>query len=529
MSEFGSYSNIIYTEADSPARWLAFGEEFIEEHMPVGTRVIFPQPPIAGLANPEAAIRHAINHPENSDPLFALLKPGMKVTIAIDDVSVPLPPMVTPDVRQTMLEIVLGLMADFGVEDIHIIVATAFHRRMTGPEVRRMVGSKIFGEYWPKRLYNLDAEDPEQMTFLGTTEHGEDVEINRRAVESDLVVYLNVNLVPMDGGHKSVAVGLSGYRSLKAHHNPDAIRKSNSYMDPYASELHNSVNRQGEIVEKHCKIFRIETVLNNRMYPSQLDFFFKPEEQWTGLDRTKFQGMKYALSKLPRAARRKVLHSTPAPLELIGVYAGETVAAHKKTIERCFDQYAVKVEGQADILIVGIPHISPYNVYSILNPLLVQVMALGYIHNMYRGKPLLKKGGTLIITHPCYDEFHAEHHPSYIEFFNRLLPETRDAHTLQRRYEKEFAHNPNYIQMYRYGHAYHGVHPFYMWYWGENGRQHVGRVIAAGAESPHVPERLGWEWSPDLSTAIEMAKDSAPGSPEITHLHFPPMMICDVS
>ena len=42
------------------------------------------------------------------------------------------------------------------------------------------------------------------------------------------------------------------------------------------------------------------------------------------------------------------------------------------------------------------------------------------------------------------------------------------------KYEAEFAHNPTYIHMYRYGHAYHGVHPFYMWYWGEPGRQHVG-------------------------------------------------------
>ncbi len=524
-----TFQNIIYTEADSPARWLPFGEEFIEEHMPVGTRVIFPNPPIEGLANPAAAIRHAINHPIDCEPLYAMLKPGMKITIAVDDISVPLPPMVLPDIRQVMLEIVLQLLADYGVDDIHIIIATAFHRRMSGPEVKRMVGAKIFGEYWPKKLYNLDVEDPEQMTHLGATELGEEVEINRRAVESDLVIYLNLNLVPMDGGHKSVAVGLSGYKSLRAHHNPDAIRKSDSYMDPYASELHNSVNRQGKIVQEHVNIFTIETIVNNRMYPKALDFFHKNEEQWSSADRAKFQAMKWGLSRMPRAARRKVLHSTPAPLELIGVYAGRTEAVHKLTIERCFDQYAVKVDGQADILVVGIPHISPYNVYSILNPVLVQCMALGYIHNMYRGKPVLKKGGTLIVTHPCYDEFHAGHHPSYIEFFNRLLPETRDAHVLQRRYEEEFAKNPNYIQMFRFGNAYHGAHAFYMWYWGENGRQHVGRVIAAGAESPHVPERLGWEWAPDVKTALEMAKESAPPSPDITMFHFPPIMICDVT
>jgi hypothetical protein len=38
-------------------------------------------------------------------------------------------------------------------------------------------------------------------------------------------------------------------------------------------------------------------------------------------------------------------------------------------------------------LISGIPDISPYNVYSALNPILVQVMALGYHFNMYRNKP----------------------------------------------------------------------------------------------------------------------------------------------
>ena len=40
---------------------------------------------------------------------------------------------------------------------------------------------------------------------VGRTDRGEDVEINRRAAESDLLVYVNINLVAMDGGHKSRA------------------------------------------------------------------------------------------------------------------------------------------------------------------------------------------------------------------------------------------------------------------------------------------------------------------------------------
>jgi len=81
----------------------------------------------------------------------------------------------------------------------------------------------------------------------------------------------------------------------------------------------------------------------------------------------------------------------------------------------------------------------------------------------YRNKPLLKKGGVMIVHHPCYDEFDHNFHPSYIEFFHRLLPETRDSFVLREKYEREFANNPSYVEMYRRGNAYHGAHPFFMW------------------------------------------------------------------
>ena len=43
--------------------------------------------------------------------------------------------------------------------------------------------------------------------MVGKTEKGEDVEVNRRVAESDLLVYVNINLVAMDGGHKSTSTG----------------------------------------------------------------------------------------------------------------------------------------------------------------------------------------------------------------------------------------------------------------------------------------------------------------------------------
>src|SRR3954465_13784632 len=191
-------SHIVMTEKGSPPRVLFSGEDILTEDLPVGTRVIFPRPPLEPVPNVKAAIRWALNHPEGMDPLHALLRPGMKVTIAIDDISLPLPPMVTPDIRQTVLEIVLELLADSGVDDVHLIIANALHRRMTEAEMKRMVGQKIWDEFYPERYYNHDAEDPDGIVEMERSSAGEVVAMNRRAAESDLLIYININLVPMD-------------------------------------------------------------------------------------------------------------------------------------------------------------------------------------------------------------------------------------------------------------------------------------------------------------------------------------------
>ncbi len=522
-------SHIVIQERGSPPRVMFSGEDLLVEDLPEGTRVVFPRPPLQGVPNVKAAIRYAINRPENMDPLHALLTPQMKVTIALDDISLPLPPMRTPDVRQTVLEVVLELLADSGVDDVHIIIATGLHRRMTEGEMKRMVGQKIFDAYYPDRYYNHDAEDPDGILELERTSHQEVVAINRRAAESDLLIYVNINLVPMDGGHKSVGTGLANYASLRSHHNAQTIRDTESYMEPSKSALHRSTDRIGRVIDKSLKVFHIETSINNRMFGEPVGFLMKKEEEYTEFDRLKLLGMRAALKRTPRPLKRKLFSQIFSPYSVTGVFAGATEPTHQKTLELSWKQYAVPLKGQSDIVIYGIPYVSPYNVNSILNPLLVQVMALGYLFNLNRGIPVVKKGGVIIFTHPCFDEFDPDHHPSYIEFFNRCLPESRDAKVLEHKYEREFAENPSYVHLFRKGNAYHGVHPFYMYYWGENGRQWAGKVIAAGAENTHVPSMMGWERTDTLSEAIEVARGYMGRSASITFLHLPPILQADVA
>jgi lactate racemase len=520
---------VVTLDTRSAPRTLFSGDQLVEVDLPTGTRVIYPKPPLAPLKDVDAAIRYAINHPYNCEPLYAKLRPGMKVTLAVDDISLPLPPMRRPDVRERVLTIVLDMLADHGVDDIEIIIATSVHRRMKAAEVRHVVGDKIFNAYWPKKLYNHDAENLANMKYIGTTDMGEEVELNKRAVDSDLVIYVNLNLVPMDGGHKSVAVGLCGYRSLRAHHNPKVMRECHSYMDPSSSALATSVERMGRLTNKKLNVFTIESTINNRMFDRPLEFLAKNEDDLTSSEKTALRALRFTLSKLPQPAREAIFQRVPSPYGVTGVFAGETEAVHAHTMKRSYEQYLVPVVGQADILITGIPYISPYNVNSFLNPLLVQVMADGYLFNLYKGVPMVKKGGTMIIMHPCTDQFDGEHHAPYIEFVHRLLPETRDAMELHQKYEAKFAANPAYIEMYRAGHAYHPTHPFFMWYWGEAGRQHLGRMIVVGADNEYIPSLMGWETARSMDEALRMAKTTAPAQPEILALHSPPILMAEMS
>ena len=167
---------------------------------PGRSRVIYPAEPLEPLDDIEGAIRHALLDPDgDSEPLPALLRPGMKLTIAFDDISLPLPPMKRPDIRQRVIEQVLDLAAAAGVDDVELIAALALHRRMTESELRHAVGDRVYDSFAPHGLlYNHDAEDPDNLAFLGTTDQGEEVEINKRAAESDLLVYVNINIV-VDG------------------------------------------------------------------------------------------------------------------------------------------------------------------------------------------------------------------------------------------------------------------------------------------------------------------------------------------
>jgi hypothetical protein len=68
-----------------------------------------------------------------------------------------------------------------------------------------------------------------------------------------------------------------------------------------------------------------------------------------------------------------------------------------------------------------------------------------------------------------------------------------------------------------------------MWYWGENGRQHLGRVIVVGADNEYIPKLFGWETAPSREDALYRAKGGENRSLSVTALHVPPIIMGDVT
>ena len=186
------------------------------------------------------------------------------------------------------------------------------------------------------------------------------------------------------------------------------------------------------------------------------------------------------LAVAPKRMRHKMFHDLRAPYGLTGINAGDTEAVHERTIANVHRQQLVEVQGQTDVLVMGVPYLGPYNVNSTMNPILATCMGLGYYFNSYRDQPVVRRGGAVILYHPLEPDFNQLHHPSYVDFYEEILAESTDPAVIEAKYEEQFATDPWYIHLYRTSHAYHGVHPFYMWYWAAHAMDHVDDVIWVG-------------------------------------------------
>ncbi|MBD3253632.1 MAG: DUF2088 domain-containing protein [Candidatus Lokiarchaeota archaeon] len=504
-----------------------FGDDAYIYDFPEDIKIFYAKEPLEPISNNEKAIRDAINNPIGSKKIQELVDKDSQIAICFDDISVPLPPMKN-EVRARAATVVLDLLTNLGVkkENIFFICATGLHRKCTSKEFIHLLGKKIYKEF-SEQIVNHDASDEESLKSLAKMENGYEVKINKLAAEADLIIYLNVTFTPLNGGWKSIIVGLGSYETIKPHHSPEILSEG-SFMDPKNSGLHRIIWDMGEEIRNKIQVFTIEMVLNNNFFSGFFKKMYAPLKNNNNKP-SLLQKVLLSLAKItPKFLKARMRKNLKADYGLIGIFAGDIEKAHNQSMNLLEKQILTPIDRQYDIIVYGAPNLTPYNVGAEMNPLLLHTLVLGYLYNMHKGISPLKKNGIIIVSNPAYEKFDTQQHPSYKDFYYDILSSDLDMFSLKSE-ELVYRNNPTYISKYRSNFAYHGTHAFMVYYWGALGEKNVGEVIVSGAKNKDTLLNLGFRYASDLDEAIEMSRKKMGKNCAIAYFCIPPVFIGQVS
>ena len=437
---------------------ILFGDSAVNVSLPDRARIVgggdgaSRGPRLEPVADQEAAVRRALSRPLGMPRIGELVRPGASVLIAFDDPTVPS----FGPVRRLAIEAILEELAGAGVpeENVSLVCANALHRKWTETELASILGPDLVRRFGD-RLTCHDAEDADNLTYLGTTPSGYDVEVHRKVADSDLTIYVNAAChLGFSGGWKSVCVGLSTWRSIRWTHTPDGMS-----MSVRENRMHNVLDEMGRLLEARVGrlVFKVETVLANPTTIGRI---------WAG----------------------SVAETRAAVVDV-------QTSMHKPR----------RSEAEpADVVIYGVPAWSPYATFAGMNPLLTLVSSgLGYLGGYIEA--LGKPGCSVIMASPCPDEWDLEHHPAHAEVWERVLPQTLDPYEISDRFGDEYAGHAGFIERYRFGVAYHPVHAILATHPLKR-LKHAGRVLVAGAADPAVPRHLGFIPTATVEEAIAEAE-----------------------
>lgn len=445
--------------------------ELPDDAVEVPAGVSLPLPPAPDL---EAEVRSALEHPLDTPPLRELARGARRVTVAFDDPTVPCyAPLWSTAIPLVLRELEAARVPQ---EGITLLCANALHRKFTNDELARILGDDVVARFAPNgRIRCHDAENAEEIRRLGETAAGVQVELSTFVTDSDLTVYVNASTTRgFSGGWKSICVGLSTYESIRTHHSPDTMS-----MSTEKNRMHEVLDEMGRVVERELgrdRIFKLETLLSNPLQVHRV------------------------LSGTVGATRDEVLRVTRA----------------NQPPRRDL------VEEKADVVVYGVPDWSPYAAFSHLNPILELISTgLGYLGGLVQavGKP----GCTVVMATPARDRWDDEHHPSYREVWEKVLPVTRDPYEARELFEPELASRDDYLDRYRHGFAFHPTHAVMALYPLKRLR-HASRVIVAGAEDEDVVRHVGFEPAASIEEALAMAGDGNGGgsAPRVAFVKYPP-------
>ena len=198
----------------------------LPDHLDVRTLAYKTAIPLAQQPNmtDRQALQAVLDKPNNTPPLSEIIQGRSSVCIVICDITRPVP-------NQLMLEPILETLHAGGIEtqNIKILIATGLHRPSRPEEIVEMVGAEIAEKY---NVINHDAQDPQQLVYLGKSPRGVSMWINTHYMEADMKITVGLIephfMAGFSGGRKLVCPGIAGIETIRAWHSPRFLEHPNA-------------------------------------------------------------------------------------------------------------------------------------------------------------------------------------------------------------------------------------------------------------------------------------------------------------
>jgi|Deesub1362B_J571_1020462.scaffolds.fasta_scaffold00013_70 nickel-dependent lactate racemase len=342
---------------------MSYGKEEIPVELPDENVIweLYPNdlPPVE---DEEKAIKDALENPIGTKRLRDLVRRGMKIVIIADDLTRPTP-------RKRIIPILLNELNEIGIpdEDITVLIALGTHRYMTEEEILENFGEEVVRRV---RIINHEWKDEKNLIYLGETENGTPVTINRVAYEADFLIALG-SIVPhcfagFGGGAKMIQPGICGWDTTAATHL--LLFEDDERVLEYSGTTKNKIMEEMRAVAKKAGLnFIVNVVFNSKK-------------------------------------------------ELVKVVAGDFVKAHDAGIEVSKEIFVREIEERADIVVAD-AHPTEIDLWQGGKPLTYARRAV-------------KDGGTLIFLIPAPDGVSPTHpivsewaHLNYKEIKRRVREE----------------------------------------------------------------------------------------------------------
>ncbi|OQA83859.1 MAG: hypothetical protein BWY31_02730 [Lentisphaerae bacterium ADurb.Bin242] len=173
--------------------------------------------------NESAEVSRALDTPIGSRKLEELARTAGSAVVISSDHTRPVPS------RILMPQILERLRRNNPAIDVTILIATGFHRLTTKEELINKFGEEIVAR---EKIVVHDSSDSSQLISIGTLPSGGALIVNKRAVETDLLVaegFIEPHFFAgFSGGRKSVLPGIASRETVLANHCSEFI------MSPYA-------------------------------------------------------------------------------------------------------------------------------------------------------------------------------------------------------------------------------------------------------------------------------------------------------